>query len=314
MGKVFLLNDLMPETEKHGVEVQSIFTDTISQFAVLCNERKLAIEKKILTYKEPKETIICGGNLKELIMNISDRELKRFAMSMFLHGQILSEQYHVDNWKDDLVEDLLELTDKNGKSAMNEGIASVCSWILLSLPISEEFKKDCLEFKGKQTYQVPNFYGQNKKNMVCTILDSKDNSDEAMELRLKYALDAYRIDLVNEFKEAYSRMRVDEREIMVSRLVLAHDKKCLVKEVKDDKLLRVCSCTGDKDMFELKSNSDSGIRFYFKIYDSCRIVFSLIGNKSGYGDKSKKKNCDSAQNKDMKRALEIANRYIEAHK
>ena len=107
-------------------------------------------------------------------------------------------------------------------------------------------------------------------------------------------------------------MRVDDQKVMISRLVTAHEKKCLVKLAKDDKLLRECTCTNDKHMFELKSNSELGIRFFFKIFDMNHIVFSLIGHKSDYGDKSKKKNGETAQNKDMKRALEIANHYMES--
>lgn len=311
MGKVFLLNELMPEEEIDGVNVQKLFVDTIKSFSDLCAERKLGIEKKILTVKEPQDTIICGSNLKKLICGIGDRDLKTYAIGMFLHGQILADQYHVDNWPDDLVDDLLNLTDDKGKNAMNEGVASVCSWGLLSLPVSEDFKRDYFEFKGMQTYQVRNYYGLNKKNIVYSILDS-DESNETMELKLRYALDLYQIHLTDEFKEAYTRMRVNEREVMISRLVTAHEKKCLVKLAKDDKLLRECTCTNDKHMFELKSNSELGIRFFFKIFDMNHIVFSLIGHKSGYGDKSKKKNGETAQNKDMKRALDIANHYMES--
>ena len=288
MGKVFLLNELMPEEEIDGVNVQKLFVDTIKSFSDLCAERKLGIEKKILTVKEPQETFICGSTLKKMILDIGDRDLKTYAIGMFLHGQILADQYHVDNWPDDLVDDLLNLTDDKGKNAMNEGIASICSWVLLSLPVSEDFKRDYFEFKGKQTYRVPNYYGQNKKNIVYSIL-GLDESNETMELKLRYALDLYQIHLADEFKEDYTRMRVDEKEVMISRLVTAHEKKCLVKLAKDDKLLRECTCTNDKHMFELKSNSESGIRFFFKIFDSNHIVFSLIGHKSGYGDKSKKK-------------------------
>lgn len=313
MGKVFLLNELMPEEEIDGVNVQKLFVDTIKSFSGLCAEKKLAIEKKILTVKEPQDTIICGSNLKKLICGIGDRDLKTYAIGMFLHGQILADQYHVDNWPDDLVDDLLNLTDDKGKNAMNEGVASVCSWGLLSLPVSEDFKRDYFEFKGMQTYRVPNYYGQNKKNIVYSIL-GLDESNETMELKLRYALDLYQIHLTDEFKEAYTRMRVNEREVMISRLVTAHEKKCLVKLAKDDKLLRECTCTNDKHMFELKSNSESGIRFFFKIFDSNHIVFSLIGHKSGYGDKSKKKKGATAQNKDMMHALDIANQYIESKK
>ena len=277
----------------------------------MCAEKKLTIEKKILTVKEPQDTIICGSNLKKLICGIGDRDLKTYAMSMFMHGQILSDQYHVDNWPDDLLDDILCLTDGNGKDAMNEGIASICSWVLLSLPVSEDFKRDYFEFKGKQTYRVPNYYGQNKKNIVYSIL-GLDESNETMELKLRYALDLYQIHLTDEFKEAYTRMRVNEREVMISRLVTAHEKKCLIKQVKDDNLLRECTCTNDKHMFELKSNSELGIRFFFKVFDSNHIVFSLIGHKSDYGDKSKKKKGETAQNKDMKRALDIANHYMES--
>lgn len=313
MGKVFLLNELMPEEEIDGVNVQKLFVDTIKSFSDLCAERKLDIEKKILTVKKPQETFICGSTLKKMISGIGDRDLKVYAMGMFLHGQILADQYHVDNWPDDLLGDILSLTDGNGKDAMNEGIASICSWVLLSLPISEDFKRDYFEFKGMQTYQVRNYYGLNKKNIVYSIL-GLDESNETMELKLRYALDLYQIHLTDEFKEAYTRMRVNEREVMISRLVTAHEKKCLVKLAKDDKLLRECTCTNDKHMFELKSNSESGIRFFFKIFDSNHIVFSLIGHKSGYGDKSKKKKGATAQNKDMMHALDIANQYIESKK
>ncbi len=311
MGKVFLLNELMPAEEIDGVNVKKLFFDTIKSFSGLCAEKKLTIEKKILTVKEPQDTIICGSNLKKLICGIGDRDLKTYAMSMFMHGQILSDQYHVDNWPDDLLDDILCLTDGNGKDAMNEGIASICSWVLLSLPVSEDFKRDYFEFKGKQTYRVPNYYGQNKKNIVYSIL-GLDESNETMELKLRYALDLYQIHLTDEFKEAYTRMRVNEREVMISRLVTAHEKKCLIKQVKDDNLLRECTCTNDKHMFELKSNSELGIRFFFKVFDSNHIVFSLIGHKSDYGDKSKKKKGETAQNKDMKRALDIANHYMES--
>lgn len=264
MGKVFLLNELMPEEEIDGVNVQKLFVDTIKSFSGLCSEKKLAIEKKILTVKEPQDTIICGSNLKKLICGIGDRDLKIHAISMFLHGQILSDQYHVDNWPDDLLDDILCLTDGNGKDAMNEGIASICSWVLLSLPVSEDFKRDYFEFKGRQAYQVPNYYGLNKKNIVYSILDS-DESNEAMELKLQYALDLYQIHLTDEFKEDYTRMRVDEKKVMISRLVTAYEKKCLVKLAKDDKLLRECTCTKDKYMFELKSNSELGLRFFFNL-------------------------------------------------
>ena len=139
-----------------------------------------------------------------------------------------------------------------------------------------------------------------------------DESNETMELKLRYALDLYQIHLTDEFKEDYTRMRVDEKKVMISKLVTAHEKKCLIKQVKDDNLLRECTCTNDKHMFELKSNSELGIRFFFKVFGSNHIVFSLIGHKSDYGDKSKKKKGETAQNKDMKRALDIANHYMES--
>lgn len=311
MGKVFLLNELMPAEEIDGVNVQKLFVDTIRSYFGLCAEKKLVIEEKILTVKEPQDTIICGSNLKKLIYGIGDRDLKIHAISMFLHGQILADQYHVDNWPDDLLYDILCLTDGNGKNAMNEGIASICSWGLLSLPVSENLKRDYFEFKGRQAYQVLNYYGQNKKNIVYSIL-GLDESNETMELKLRYALDLYQIHLTDEFKEAYTLMRVDDQKVMISRFVKAEEKKCLVKQVKDDNLLRECTCTRDKNMFELKSNSELGIRFFFKVFDSNYIVFSLIGHKSDYGDKSKKKKGATAQNKDMMRALQIANHYMES--
>lgn len=91
MGKVFLLNELMPAEEIDGVNVQKLFVDTIKSFSDLYAKRKLGIEKKILTVKEPQETFICGSTLKKMILDIGDRDLKTYAMGMFLHGQILAD-------------------------------------------------------------------------------------------------------------------------------------------------------------------------------------------------------------------------------
>lgn len=58
MGKVFLLNELMPAEEIDGVNVQKLFVDTIKSFSNLYAERKLGIEKKILTVEEPRKKLL----------------------------------------------------------------------------------------------------------------------------------------------------------------------------------------------------------------------------------------------------------------
>lgn len=45
MGKVFLLNELMPAEEIDGVNVQKLFVDTIKSFSDLYAKRKLGIDK-----------------------------------------------------------------------------------------------------------------------------------------------------------------------------------------------------------------------------------------------------------------------------
>lgn len=42
------------------------------------------------------------------------------------------------------------------------------------------------------------------------------------------------------------------------------------------------------------------------------LVSTFPFSKGDYGDKSKKKKGETAQNKDMKRALDIANHYMES--
>lgn len=313
MEQVFLLNDLLPQNECCD-RVPELFEEVMVNFIKLKKEKPLDIKNTILTAEEPCKTLIGGKDLKQLILNIENHELKSAVCALFLHGQVLSENYNISEWPEETIEDLLNLKTENGTSATNVGIACVSGWKLLSIPLTTDFVKDKLCFQGtSQEYDVYNFYGYNMNSIVNEILGNSTTFD-ALKLKLRYCIDGYTISLTPGFETLLSSRTFEECLHMVARLKLAYEKKCLLGEYLDENLLRSCTCTGDKHMFELKSSHTFGLRFYLKIYDKNAIVFSLIGQKADYGDKSKKKGGNTAQNKDMLKAAELANKFIENNK
>lgn len=59
-------------------------------------------------------------------------------------------------------------------------------------------------------------------------------------------------------------MQVEELRNMTLRLNLAYSRNLIALNKEDERLYRHCSCTGDSNMFELKSSHDWGSDFILK--------------------------------------------------
>lgn len=303
MSQIFYLNDLMADAPTDGVDVQKEFENTMLQYAKIRNEPLLDIEKYVVIGNEVSKIMIGGKSLKELIKGVEDNDLRKVCYGYFClrdNTNLLDYNYQDADFNDTVLEEILDMTFHNGKSALYTAMASLKSWLLLSFPIEKERKNPIVTLDDKNKYKLNNFYGSNRYCIVDKILQGQETS-EAYLVRFTHRLDNFTIEYSDDFKDYFLKMQVEELRNMILRLNLAYSRNLITHNKEDERLYRHCSCTGVSNMFELKSSHDLGIRFYLKKKDESHLIFGGVGRKSNYKGLQ--------QNNDMIRAYRTIEKY-----
>lgn len=303
MSQIFYLNDLMADAPTDGVDVQKEFENTMLQYAKIRNEPLLDIEKYVVIGNEVSKIMIGGKSLKELIKGVEDNDLRKVCYGYFClrdNTNLLDYNYQDADFNDTVLEEILDMTFHNGKSALYTAMASLKSWLLLSFPIEKEWKNPIVTLDDKNKYKLNNFYGSNRYCIVDKILQGQETS-EAYLVRFTHRLDNFTIEYSDDFKDYFLKMQVEELRNMTLRLNLAYSRNLITLNKEDERLYRLCSCTGVSNMFELKSSHDLGIRFYLKKKDESHLFFGGVGRKSNYKGLQ--------QNNDMIRAYRTIEKY-----
>lgn len=303
MSQIFYLNDLMADAPTDGVDVQKEFENTMLQYAKIRNEPLLDIEKYVVIGNEVSKIMIGGKSLKELIKGVEDNDLRKVCYGYFClrdNTNLLDYNYQDADFNDTVLEEILDMTFHNGKSALYTAMASLKSWLLLSFPIEKEWKNPIVTLDDKNKYKLNNFYGSNRYCIVDKILQGQETS-EAYLVRFTHRLDNFTIEYSDDFKDYFLKMQVEELRNMTLRLNLAYSRNLITLNKEDERLYRLCSCTGVSNMFELKSSHDLGIRFYLKKKDESHLIFGGVGRKSNYKGLQ--------QNNDMIRAYRTIEKY-----
>lgn len=303
MSQIFYLNDLMADAPTDGVDVQKEFENTMLQYAKIRNEPLLDIEKYVVIGNEVSKIMIGGKSLKELIKGVEDNDLRKVCYGYFClrdNTNLLDYNYQDADFNDTVLEEILDMTFHNGKSALYTAMASLKSWLLLSFPIEKEWKNPIVTLDDKNKYKLNNFYGSNRYCIVDKILQGQETS-EAYLVRFTHRLDNFTIEYSDDFKDYFLKMQVEELRNMTIRLNLAYSRNLIALNNEDERLYRHCSCTGVSNMFELKSSHDLGIRFYLKKKDESHLIFGGVGRKSNYKGLQ--------QNNDMIRAYRTIEKY-----
>lgn len=286
MSQIFYLNDLMADAPTDGVDVQKEFENTMLQYAKIRNEPLLDIEKYVVIGNEVSKIMIGGKSLKELIKGVEDNDLRKVCYGYFClrdNTNLLDYNYQDADFNDTVLEEILDMTFHNGKSALYTAMASLKSWLLLSFPIEKEWKNPIVTLDDKNKYKLNNFYGSNRYCIVDKILQGQETS-EAYLVRFTHRLDNFTIEYSDDFKDYFLKMQVEELRNMTLRLNLAYSRNLITLNKEDERLYRLCSCTGVSNMFELKSSHDLGIRFYLKKKDESHLIFGGVGRKSNYNN------------------------------
>ena len=303
MSQIFYLNDLMADAPTDGVDVQKEFENTMLQYAKIRNEPLLDIEKYVVIGNEVSKIMIGGKSLKELIKGVEDNDLRKVCYGYFClrdNTNLLDYNYQDADFNDTVLEEILDMTFHNGKSALYTAMASLKSWLLLSFPIEKEWKNPIVTLDDKNKYKLNNFYGSNRYCIVDKILQGQETS-EAYLVRFTHRLDNFTIEYSDDFKDYFLKMQVEELRNMTLRLNLAYSRNLITLNKEDERLYRLCLCTGVSNMFELKSSHDLGIRFYLKKKDESHLIFGGVGRKSNYKGLQ--------QNNDMIRAYRTIEKY-----
>lgn len=293
----------MADAPTDGVDVQKEFENTMLQYAKIRNEPLLDIEKYVVIGNEVSKIMIGGKSLKELIKGVEDNDLRKVCYGYFClrdNTNLLDYNYQDADFNDTVLEEILDMTFHNGKSALYTAMASLKSWLLLSFPIEKEWKNPIVTLDDKNKYKLNNFYGSNRYCIVDKILQGQETS-EAYLVRFTHRLDNFTIEYSDDFKDYFLKMQVEELRNMTIRLNLAYSRNLIALNKEDERLYRHCSCTGVSNMFELKSSHDLGIRFYLKKKDESHLIFGGVGRKSNYKGLQ--------QNNDMIRAYRTIEKY-----
>ena len=293
----------MADAPTDGVDVQKEFENTMLQYAKIRNEPLLDIEKYVVIGNEVSKIMIGGKSLKELIKGVEDNDLRKVCYGYFClrdNTNLLDYNYQDADFNDTVLEEILDMTFHNGKSALYTAMASLKSWLLLSFPIEKEWKNPIVTLDDKNKYKLNNFYGSNRYCIVDKILQGQETS-EAYLVRFTHRLDNFTIEYSDDFKDYFLKMQVEELRNMTLRLNLAYSRNLIALNKEDERLYRHCSCTGVSNMFELKSSHDLGIRFYLKKKDESHLIFGGVGRKSNYKGLQ--------QNNDMIRAYRTIEKY-----
>lgn len=301
MSQKFYLNDLMSDANID--DIQKIFEHTMTQYVQIRKESLLDIEKYIVLGDKFENIKIGGKTLACLIKNIEDIDLKKTCFNYFCqrdNANLVDYNYQGNVIDDSVLEEILDMNFHNGKSVFCTAIASINSWMLFSFPIEDEWENSKVTLDGEKKYQLPNFYGDNRYDIVDEILQNKE-TNEAYLVRFKHRIGNYFIEYCQVFKDEFMNLQTTELSHMVNRLNVAYSKNLIDLNREEEKLYRHCTCTGVSNMFELKSAHDLGLRFYLKKKDEHHLIFGGVGHKSKYKG--------AKQNNDMIRAYQEIEKY-----
>lgn len=287
-------------------DIQKIFEHTMTQYVQIRKESLLDIEKYIVLGDKIENIKIGGKSLTCLIKSIEDIDLKKTCFNYFCqrdNANLVDYNYQDNVIDNSVLEEILDMNFHNGKSVLCTAIASINSWMLFSFPIEDEWENSKIAIDSEKKYQLSNFYGDNRYDIVDEILQGKE-TNEAYLVRFTHRIGNYFIEYSQAFKDDFMNLQTTETSHMVNRLNVAYSKNLIDFNREEEKLYRHCTCTGVSNMFELKSAHDLGLRFYLKKKDEHHLIFGGVGHKSKYKG--------AKQNNDMIRAYQEIEKYEES--
>jgi hypothetical protein len=286
----------------------TLFGNTITEFDILV-KKNIDIEPGIILEKEVSKTINCGNNLKNVIQAIPNREKRTLAFA-YLTRYPIQHCFNSDDIEDQLLEEDYKLEEVD---ATNLAIAKHNNFFLFTVAVDNSLKNNTLQINGKSQKQtIDNLFGENQNTQYIESQILKINAAsldlfEQLKIELKNSVSTLT------FEKAYKSANSDVQQSIIDCFIEAPKRGLaspyfpdnkqggLIKDVTPD------HNTKKSKVYELRVYTPVALRVYFYELND-KIYLSSIGYKNEY----KKKN--SAQSKDISRALINIDQLIKTNK
>lgn len=229
----------------------------------------------ILLPDEPGNIRIAGKSLKELIGQLPNEQkeagLRRLAYAMLKNYPLtafFTEELDIDEAECTTYQFL-------GQDAENLFWAHKMGWLIASVPVCDEVKKNELELNtGNGTSLVNNWYGNNL-HFVKQLEEGNASNCEKRLTDLEFLFDGKKTILSDEFKKKFRKAPTGLQELIKTKLKDAYQANLLFPAKANDKLVKYCEGTGNENTYELRSGAMGGMRVYFFSDEKLLIIAAL---------------------------------------
>lgn len=211
--------------------------------------------------KMPSEYKIAANlSLKDMMIGLNDKDMRRFAYSIFNKYPI--EDYYSE---DDVFADELPDYKLYDKSGLNVYAASVSGFVTTSLPI-DGYKEDELRLEDNDGnyFNVHNYYGGNG-HVIELYLPNEESAKTYIE-RLKGLIEG-KIRVSEEFEIAYKESGEETQRLIYSAFESAHGARLLFPCKSDKKRMKKFDIDKNKSVYELRALAEAGFRVIVDVID-----------------------------------------------
>lgn len=304
----FYYNECLPPVTVYLNDFATLLGNTITEFDILV-KKDIGVEPGIILEKEVSQTINCGNNLKDAILAIPNREQRTLAFEYFTRYPI-QHCFNSDGIEDQLLEEDYNLEEVD---ATNLAIAKYNDFFLFTVAVDNSLKNNTIQINGKsQKLTIDNLFGENQNTQYIESQIIKINAAsldlfEQLKIELKNSVSTLT------FEKAYKSANSDVQQSIIDCFIEAPKRGLVTTYFPDNRKGGLIKDVTPNDntkkakVYELRVYSPVALRVYFFELNE-RVYLSSIGYKNEY----KKKN--SAQSKDINRALINIDKLIKTNK
>lgn len=292
----FYFNNIVRNCKAEREKVQTIFEETLREYANLCKRKELAIESGIVTEKDTESTTICGITLKKLIVDIDceQKDLRKLAFAYFTRYPAEIEFKIEEVYQND--KELYDTYTINKLAADDLFTAYKKGWPLFTVPVENWLQTSQLTLvsSGNEEYPLISFYGNNHKALTDYILTNQFQKINPEEINGKKIADhqyklfinsagRHDIKVAPAAKARFYELSEDERNIAISMIEQALDMGMLFPTIVDKVHIKECRGAGNENTYELRKRS-FGLRIYFMEHKENLLLCGIHTKAEGEGD------------------------------
>lgn len=279
---LFYFNECIPKSNNLVLFTKHLCT-TLNEFNILL-ENNINIERGIVTHDDPAQCLVVDGyTLKDVIDNISDKDTRTLAYSLFSRYPIGLPYF--DDSNEELISKSFEfLLEDNAYDATNLAIISYNNGYLFSLPLVPSLKKNLLQVairENDEKLEISNLYGfDSNTNWIRDVITNKNysllaNYDRVVAITNGIPAKSFERDF-RTLDEASQLLIIKCFEEAVNRKLSTPfcPDGDLIKDVTSEKAKR-----GNYDVYELRVMKGRSLRVYFSEAKG-KVLLSSIGFKN----------------------------------